>query len=78
MDAKMTDKRVVRETRLRTLIRQNGRSPLTWLFSILITHAATNSWEFVAIINIPIIVFAVISGYFWERGWLRVKWGIEK
>jgi len=72
------DKRIVKESRIRTIIRQNGRSPITWIFSIIITQLVTGRVEYTLSINLPIIIFAVVSGYLWERKWLRVKWGIEK
>jgi len=72
------EKRVVKESRLRTLIRSNGRSPITWMFSIALTQYITGHVEYTITINIPIIIFAVVLGWVWERRWLRVKWGIEK
>ena len=74
----MTDKRIVRETRLRTFVRQNLRSPITWAFSILITQLVTGKVEYTLSINIPIIIFAVVTGYIYERFFLRIRWGIER
>ena len=74
----MTDKRVVRETRLRTFVRQNLRSPITWAFSVFITQLITGKVEYTLTINIPIIIFAVVTGYIYERFFLRIRWGIER
>ena len=77
MDAKMKDRRIVKESKLRTFIRSNGRSPLTWIFSIILTQVITGKAEYTFLINIPIIIFAVVLGWVWERRWLRIRWGIE-
>ena len=72
------DRRVIYETRLRTLLRSRMGSTVTWTFALLLTWFVTGRWEYVVALNLPIVIFAVIWTYFYERAWLRVKWGIEK
>ena len=55
----MTDKRIVRETRTRTLIRSRLGSGVTWIFAIILTYFITDKWEYVLELNVPIAIFAV-------------------
>lgn len=74
----MSDKRIVKESRTRTLIRDNAKRSFTWAFAIGWTYLITQSLEWTWMLNVPIILFAVATGYFYERGWLRIKFGIER
>lgn len=79
------DKRVIKETRKRTIARYLSSKLIVWTFAILLTqYFFVNNideklipWLGTATLNIAIIIFAVITTLTIERLWLRKKWGLE-